>query len=202
MQSLRIFGYQRFCSSRFRGLLEEAALLQLAVPCFGSCPRAARTAGRGGGRAVPCGADEEQLTVLAAAGTELSPQVSTSYQSLLKVTHRRSLGISRTVVLENCLPACQHWNLDLGVVILGAGSPSETIFDKKLSSLSWRTEWRSSQSRGALLKQGMCREQGFPEPAPGEPHSSKPQAVSKRDVGKKMKKKSEPAISGSCDCCC
>lgn len=119
------------------------------MPGFGSCTWAARTAGRGG-RAVPCGADEEQLVVPAAAGTELSPQVSTSYQSLLKVTHRRSLGMSRTAVLENCVPACQHRNLDLGVVIRGAGSPSEMIFDKKPPSLSWRTRVTNARRAGEV----------------------------------------------------
>lgn len=43
----------------------------------------------------------------------------------------------------------------------------------------------------------MCREQRFPEPAPGELHSSKPQTVSKLDVGKKMKKNQNPRSVGA-----
>lgn len=86
LQTLLIF--VMFCS--FCGLLEETALLQLAVSLgLAAAHVQARTAGNGGGRAVPCGADEDQLIVLAAAGAELSHQVSAPYQSLLKVTHRR-----------------------------------------------------------------------------------------------------------------
>lgn len=93
-----------FCSSC--GLLDETALLQLAVSLgLAAAHVQARTAGNGGGRAVPYGADEDQLIVLAAVGAELSHQVSTSYQSLLKVTHRRrvcgfhALWFWRTVFL-------------------------------------------------------------------------------------------------------
>lgn len=77
-----------FCS--FCRLLEETALLQLAASLgLAAAHVQARAAGSGGGRAVPCRADEDQLIVLAAVGAELFPQVSTSYPSLFKVTHRR-----------------------------------------------------------------------------------------------------------------
>jgi len=80
-----------FCS--FCGLLEQTALLQLAVSRgLAAAHVQARTAGTGGGRAVPCGADGDQLIVLAAVGAELSPQVSASYPSLLKVRHGRRVS--------------------------------------------------------------------------------------------------------------
>lgn len=72
-----------FCS--FCGSSKETALLQLAVTFdLAAAHVQARSGGYGERHAVPCGADEDQLIVLETVGTELSPQVSTSQQTLLK----------------------------------------------------------------------------------------------------------------------
>lgn len=92
-----------FCS--FCGSSKETALLQLAVTLdLAAAHVQGKSAGCREGHGVPCRADEDQLIVLEAVGIELSPQVSTSYQSLLKVcieefvnfTHN---GFWRTVFL-------------------------------------------------------------------------------------------------------
>lgn len=154
-----------FCS--FCGLLEETALLQLAASLgLAAAHMQAGTTGSGGGRAVPCGADEDQLIVLAAAGAELSPQVSTSYPSLLKVTHRRRVcGFHAEWFWRTLSARTEVWIfmwvfLELAVLQIYC----KPVFDKKPSSLSWRKRVTKSP-RTTVLKHGMCRQQGFPEPA-------------------------------------
>lgn len=91
-----------FCS--FCGLLDETALLQLAVSLgLAAAHVQARTAGNGGGRAVPCGADEDQLIVLAAVGAELSHQVSTSISPSSKLrTEEEFADFTRSGFGERC----------------------------------------------------------------------------------------------------
>lgn len=132
--------------SSFCGLLEETALLQLAASLgLAAAHMQARAAGSGGGHAVPCRADEDQLIVLAAVGAELSPQVSTSYLSLLKVTHRRRRVCGfhaewfwRTV----SLPARTEGWIFMGVFLELAVLQTyyKPVFDKKQSSLSSRKQ--------------------------------------------------------------
>lgn len=129
-----------FCS--FCGSSKETALLQLAVTLdLAAAHMQGRSAGYKEEHAVPCRAEEDQLIVLEAVGTELSPEVSTPYQYLLKVCIEEFVnfmhnGFWRTVFL----PArTEIWIsvwffLELAVL----QTYYKMAFDMKLSSFSWR----------------------------------------------------------------
>lgn len=118
-----------FCS--FCGLLDGTALLQLAVSLgLAAAHVQARTAGNGGGRAVPRGADEDQAHCPGSSGGRtLSPGQHFLSVPPQSYAQKKSLWISCAVVLENGVPACQDRNLDLYVIFLGAGSPSDILED-------------------------------------------------------------------------
>lgn len=131
-----------FCS--FCVSSKETALLQLAVTLdLAAAHVQAGSAGYGEGHAVPCRADEDQLIVLEAVGTELSPQVSTSYQSFLKVCIEEFLnfthnGFWRTVFLS---ARSEIWISEICVFFLELAvlqTYYKMAFDMKLSSFSWR----------------------------------------------------------------
>lgn len=165
MQSLWIFGYQHFCFSWCSVVFVDpqkrlpfSSWQSLLIWQLHTCRQ---SAGCREGHAVPCRAEEDQLIVLEAVGTELSP---TSYLSLLNVCTEEFVNFThnslwRTVFLPGRTEIWISMWFFLELAVLQ--TYYKMVFDMKLSSFSWR-KWltqchRARVKAGDLLRAGIHR---------------------------------------------